>query len=75
VGFVEDKVALGRFPASASVFHAYHSTNCSALIIIIHHPGLVQYAEKRQMYQMYVSFYFKKLNILRREECYPHVFK
>jgi hypothetical protein len=40
VGFVVDKVALGQ------VSSANHSTDCSTLIIIIivHHPGLVQQA-------------------------------
>jgi hypothetical protein len=42
VGFVVDKVALGRFSPSTSVSPSYlHSTNCSA-IAIIYHLGLVQ---------------------------------
>jgi hypothetical protein len=43
VGFVVDKVAVGQvfseyfgFPANS------HSTDCSTIIIITYHPGLVQ---------------------------------
>jgi hypothetical protein len=45
VGFVVDKVTLGRFSPSTSVSPANsHSTGCSTfiIIIIIYHPGLVQ---------------------------------
>jgi hypothetical protein len=42
VGFVVDKVALGRFSPSTSVSPANsHSTDCSTFIVI-YHPGLVQ---------------------------------
>jgi hypothetical protein len=42
VGFVVDKVALGRFSPSTSVSPAnLHSTNCST-IILIYHLGFVQ---------------------------------
>jgi hypothetical protein len=41
VGFLVNKVALGKFSPSTSVSPANpHSTDCS--IIIIDHPGLVQ---------------------------------
>jgi hypothetical protein len=43
VGFVVDKVALGKFSPTTSVSPAnFYSTDCSTLIII-YHPGLVQY--------------------------------
>jgi hypothetical protein len=42
VGFVVDKVALGRFSPNTSVSPAnLHSTSFSK-ITIIYHPGLVQ---------------------------------
>jgi hypothetical protein len=42
LGFVVDKEASDRFSISISVSPANHSTDCSTLIIINHHPGLVQ---------------------------------
>jgi hypothetical protein len=42
VGFVVDNMALGQVPPNTLVSTAPHSTDCSTLIIIIHHPGLVQ---------------------------------
>jgi hypothetical protein len=36
VGFVVDKVALGQFSLSTSVFSANHFTNCSTFIFIHH---------------------------------------
>jgi hypothetical protein len=45
VGFVVDKVALGQASPSTFISPANNSTDRSTLIIIIHHPGLVQYAK------------------------------
>jgi hypothetical protein len=45
VRFVVEKNGAGRrFSPSTSVTPAKHSTDCFTLIIIYHHPGLVQYA-------------------------------
>jgi hypothetical protein len=42
VEFMVDKAAMGKFSPSISMSPAKHSTYCSKLIIIYHHPGLVQ---------------------------------
>jgi hypothetical protein len=42
----------GSFTPSTSVSPSNHFTGCSTLIIIIHHPELMQYAKQWPPYQV-----------------------
>jgi hypothetical protein len=78
VGFVVDKLELGKFSASTSVSPAScRTTGCSTLIIL-HHPGLVEYTKQWPTYRVdsvsrhptspyFVSayfLYFQKVKVL-----------